>query len=92
MPLLPHVVVEAQLVQATVDVRAGDVAAARRCLRAALAIAGPLDLVRPFVQAGEEVGELLAEHQDRDEPFAARVRAAHRHRRRAPRERAPDRP
>lgn len=78
VPLLPHVVVEAQVVQATVDVRAGDVAAARRCLRAALATAGPLDLVRPFVQAGEEVGELLAEHQQGDEPFAARVRAAQR--------------
>ena len=78
VPLLPHVVVEAQLVQATVDARAGDVAAARRCLRAALATAGPLDLVRPFVQAGEEVGELLAEHQEGDESFAARVRAAHR--------------
>ena len=78
VPLLPHVVVEAQLVQATVDARAGDVAAARRCLRAALAIAGPLDLVRPFVQAGEEVGELLAEHPEGDESFAARVRAAHR--------------
>ena len=78
VPLLPHVVVEAQVVQATVDLRAGDVAAARRCLRAALATAGPLDLVRPFVQAGEEVGELLAERQQGDEPFAARVRAAHR--------------
>ena len=78
VPLLPQTFVEAQLVQATVDVRAGDVAAGRRCLRAALAAAEPLDLVRPFVQAGEEVGELLAEDQDRAERFAARVRAAHR--------------
>ena len=78
VPLVPHTLVEAQLVQATVDVRAGDLAAGRLCLRAALAASEPLDLVRPFVQAGEEVGVLLAEHQARTEPFAVRVRVAQR--------------
>ena len=77
--LMPHTLVEAHLVAATLAVRAGDLAAGGRALRAALTGAEPLDLLRPFALGGPEVGALLAEHRDRPGPdaaFAARALAA----------------
>jgi LuxR family maltose regulon positive regulatory protein len=61
-PLLPHSVVEAHLVQAQLDLSAGDRASARRALRRALTVAAPLGVLRPFVLAGPALHELLV-HQ-----------------------------
>jgi LuxR family transcriptional regulator, maltose regulon positive regulatory protein len=61
-PLLPHSVVEAHLVQAQLDLFAGDRASARRALRRALTVAAPLGVLRPFVLAGPALHELLV-HQ-----------------------------
>jgi LuxR family transcriptional regulator, maltose regulon positive regulatory protein len=79
--VMPHTLVEADLVAATLAVRAGDRAAGRRALGAALAAAEDLDLLRPFALGGPEVGALLAEPRFRPEgaaAFAARALAAHR--------------
>jgi LuxR family transcriptional regulator, maltose regulon positive regulatory protein len=79
--VLPHTLVEAHLVEATLAVRAGDPPEGRRALEAALAGAEPLDLLWPFALGGSEVGALLAEHRSRPGPaaaFAARALAAYR--------------
>lgn len=79
--VMPHTLVEAHLVAVTLAVRAGDPAAGRRALGAALTAAEDLDLLRPFALGGPEVGVLLAEAPSRPEPaasFAARALAAHR--------------
>jgi LuxR family maltose regulon positive regulatory protein len=61
-PLLRHSIVEAQLVEAQLDLSAGDRASARRALRRALTVAAPLGVLRPFVLAGPALHELLV-HQ-----------------------------
>ena len=61
-PLLPPSVVEGRLVEAQLDLSAGDRASARRALRRALSAASPLGVLRPFVLAGAAVRELLV-HQ-----------------------------
>ncbi|HEY2223721.1 MAG TPA: LuxR C-terminal-related transcriptional regulator [Actinomycetospora sp.] len=79
--LMPHTLVEAHLVAATLAVRAADPAAGRRALGDALAAAEDLDLLRPFALGGSEVGALLAEHRARPgiaAAFATRALAAYR--------------
>ncbi len=78
VPLLPVTTVEALLLQAVLAARAGDTTEAHGYLEAALATAEPLDLLRPFAQAEEEVMELLVAH--REDGFAARALAAYRRR------------
>ena len=81
VPLMPHTLVEAHLVAATLAVRAGDPAAGQLALASALTEAEGLDLLRPFALGGPEVGTLLAEHHPRPGPaaaFAARALAAYR--------------
>ncbi len=81
VPLMPHTLVEAHLVAATLAVHAGEPAAAQLALRSALAGAEALDLLRPFALGGPEVGTLLAEHRPRPgaaAAFAARALAAYR--------------
>ena len=60
--LLPHTLVEAWLLETTLAVAANERPAARRALQCALAVAEPLDALRPFAQAGPSVRELLV-HQ-----------------------------
>ena len=60
--LLPHTLVEAWLLETTLAVAADERPAARRALQSALALAEPLDALRPFVHAGPSVRELLV-HQ-----------------------------
>ena len=50
--LLPVSVVDAWLLETSIAVAAGERPAARRALQNALALAEPLDALRPFVQAG----------------------------------------
>ncbi|HTF48700.1 MAG TPA: LuxR C-terminal-related transcriptional regulator [Pseudonocardia sp.] len=61
-PLLSHTLVEAWLLETTLALVAVERPAARRALQTALAIAEPLDVLRPFVQAGQPVRELLVHH------------------------------
>jgi LuxR family maltose regulon positive regulatory protein len=60
--VLAHSVMEGRLVEAQLDLSAGDRASARRALRRALNEAAPLGVLRPFVLAGPAVHELLV-HQ-----------------------------
>jgi LuxR family maltose regulon positive regulatory protein len=60
--LLPHTQVDAWLLETTLAVTADERPAARRALQTALALAEPLDALRPFTHAGPEVRELLV-HQ-----------------------------
>ena len=79
--VMPHTLVEAHLVAATLAVHAGDRPAARQALRAALTDAEALELLRPFALGGPEVGALLAEHSPRtgtSAEFAALARDAYR--------------
>ena len=79
--VMPHTLVEAHLVAATLAVHAGDRSAARHALRAALTDAEALELLRPFALGGPEVGALLAEHSPgtgTSAEFAALARDAHR--------------
>jgi LuxR family maltose regulon positive regulatory protein len=78
VPLLPQTGVEAHLLQATLAARRGDQCGARRWMRAALATAEPIDLVRPFARGSAEVGMLLANHQDGTDGFPSRALAAYR--------------
>ncbi len=80
VPLLPQTTVEAHLVAAVLAARAGDDRGARGAVRDALAVAGPLDLVRPFAHAPAEVGALLAGLGAPLDAFATRALAAHRQR------------
>ncbi|TWF75023.1 LuxR family maltose regulon positive regulatory protein [Pseudonocardia hierapolitana] len=77
--VLPHTLVEALLVEASIDVTGGQVRTARDALRTALSSGASLDVVRPFALAEAEVRELLGRHIARStstEPFAARALAA----------------
>lgn len=77
VPLLPQTTVEAHLVRAALAARTGDGRGARDDVRAALAAAGPLDLLRPFAHAAPEVGTVLAGLGHPFDAFAARALAAH---------------
>jgi LuxR family transcriptional regulator, maltose regulon positive regulatory protein len=59
--VLPTTPVDALLQEAALAVGADDRFAARRALQSAIELAEPLELVRPFVHAGPEVRELLAQ-------------------------------
>jgi LuxR family maltose regulon positive regulatory protein len=61
-PLLPHTPVEAWLLETTLAITADERPTARRALQTALALAQPLDALRPFTHAGPGVRELLV-HQ-----------------------------
>jgi LuxR family maltose regulon positive regulatory protein len=61
--LLPHTVIEGWLLETSIAATAGERPAARHALQTALALAEPLDALRPFTQAGPIVRELLA-HQN----------------------------
>jgi LuxR family maltose regulon positive regulatory protein len=77
--VLPHTLVEALLVAASVDVSDGQVHTARNALRAALSAGASLEVVRPFALAEAEARELLGSHIARStstEPFAVRALAA----------------
>ena len=76
--VLPHTVVEALLVEASARVRRGEVQAARTALRTALALAKPLDVLRPFATAESPARALLDRQLHRSaapDPFAARALA-----------------
>ena len=60
--LLPQTVVDSWLLETSLAVAAGERPAARRALQTALAIAEPIDALRPFAEAGPSVRELLV-HQ-----------------------------
>jgi LuxR family maltose regulon positive regulatory protein len=77
--LVPHTLVDAWLLETTIAVAADERPAARRALQSALALAEPLDAIRPFAQTGPGVRELLV-HQlgsfGTAEAFAQRALAA----------------
>ena len=77
--LLPHTPVDAWLLETTLAMAADERPAARRALQTALALAEPLDALRPFAHAGPGVRELLV-HQlgsfGTTETFAQRALAA----------------
>ena len=77
--LLPHTLVDAWLLETTLAMDTDERPAARRALQTALALAEPLDALRPFAHAGPRVRELLV-HQHGSfgtaEAFAQRVLAA----------------
>jgi LuxR family maltose regulon positive regulatory protein len=83
--LLRHTVVEAWLLETSIAVAAGERPAARHALQTALALAAPLEALRPFTQAGPNVPELLVHQRGSfgaSEAFANRVLAigvAHQH-------------
>ena len=60
-PLLPSTTVEAWLVEAWGAMRMGDRPAGRSAVQEALALAEPMDLVRPFAVAGPGVRALLVD-------------------------------
>jgi LuxR family transcriptional regulator, maltose regulon positive regulatory protein len=74
--VLPQSVVEAWLLEASLAVDTGQRSAARRALRRALAVAEPLDSLRPFAYSGPGIRELLV-HQGgsfgTSDPFAERA-------------------
>ena len=77
--LLPHTAVEAWLLESSLAVRAGERPAARRALQAALAVAEPLDVLRPFTMAGPGIRELLVRQHGSfgaSQEFADRALAA----------------
>ena len=53
--LLPHTVVEGWLLETSIAAAADERPAARHALQTALALAEPLDALRPFIQAGPHV-------------------------------------
>jgi len=57
--LLPHTVVEGWLLETSIAAAADERPAARHALQTALALAEPLDALRPFIQAGPHVRALL---------------------------------
>jgi len=77
--LLPQSLVEAWLLETSLAVTAGERPAARRALQNALALAEPLDALRPFTHAGPGIRELLV-HQHgsfgTSDAFAERALAA----------------
>jgi LuxR family maltose regulon positive regulatory protein len=60
--VLPQTMVDAWLLETSIAVAAGERPAARRALQAALAVAEPIDALRPFAQAGAGIREMLV-HQ-----------------------------
>jgi len=75
--LSPITRVEARLLETTIELRAGHRTKARRALEAALALAEPAGLVRPFGEAGSLVRQLLVDQQGGFgtlDKFASRVR------------------
>jgi LuxR family transcriptional regulator, maltose regulon positive regulatory protein len=62
--LLPHTLVEAWLLETSLAAIADERPAARHALKTAVALAEPLQAIRPFTQAGPEVLDLL-EHEHR---------------------------
>ena len=77
--LLPYTLVDAWLLETTLAVDAAQRPTARRALQSALAVAEPLDALRPFAQAGHSVRELLIHHLGSfgtAETFAQRALAA----------------
>jgi LuxR family maltose regulon positive regulatory protein len=77
--VLPQTMVDAWLLETSIAVAAGERPAARRALQAALAVAEPIDALRPFAQAGAGIREMLV-HQHgsfgASEAFAGRALAA----------------
>jgi LuxR family maltose regulon positive regulatory protein len=76
--LLPHTVIEGWLLETSIAVTAGERPAARHALQTALALAEPLDALRPFTQAGPNIRELLVHQRGTfgaSETFANRVLA-----------------
>jgi LuxR family maltose regulon positive regulatory protein len=77
--LVSHTLVEAWVLETSLAVATGERPAARRALQAALAVAEPLDALRPFALAGPNVRELLV-HQHgsfgSSDAFADRALAA----------------
>jgi LuxR family maltose regulon positive regulatory protein len=74
--LLPHTVVEGWLLETSIAVTAGERPAARHALQTAMALAEPLDALRPFTQAGPNIPELLVHQRGSfgaSEAFATRV-------------------
>ena len=76
--LLPHTAVEGWLLQTSIAAAADERPAARHALQTALALAEPLDALRPFAQAGPHVSKLLIHLRGSfgaSEQFANRVPA-----------------
>jgi LuxR family transcriptional regulator, maltose regulon positive regulatory protein len=76
--LLPHTLTEGWLLETSIAVTAGERPAARHALQTALALAEPLDALRPFTQAGPNIAELLVHQRGSfgaSEAFANRVLA-----------------
>jgi LuxR family maltose regulon positive regulatory protein len=73
--LLPYTAVDAHLVEAEAALRAEDPGAGTAALEAALAVAEPLGVARPFALAGTSTQHLLDARTPQG-PFADRVRAA----------------
>jgi LuxR family maltose regulon positive regulatory protein len=77
--LLPHTLVEAFLLETALTLAGDERPAARRALRAALAVAEPLDALRPFTHAEPSIHALLALQHDSfgaTDAFAQRALAA----------------
>ena len=77
--LLPYSLVEAWLLESSLAACADERPAARRALQTALAVAEPLDALRPFTHAGPGVRELLVHQRGSfgtSEAFADRALAA----------------
>jgi LuxR family maltose regulon positive regulatory protein len=78
-PMLPQSLVDAWLLETSLAVASGERPAARRALQSSLAVAEPLDALRPFAHAGPGIRELLV-HQHgsfgASDAFAERALAA----------------
>ena len=77
--LLPQTMVEAWLLESSLALRAEERPAARRALKTALAVAEPLDTLRPLTTAGAGIRELLVHQRGSfgaSEKFADRALAA----------------
>ena len=70
-PVLPSTVVEAWLLEVWGALRTGDRPAARQALQNALALAEPMDTLRPFALAGQGLRVLLVDQLNGDRDPAA---------------------
>ena len=70
-PALPSTVVEAWLLEVWGALRTGDRPAARQALQTALALAEPMDTLRPFALAGQGLRVLLVDQLNGDRDPAA---------------------
>ncbi|MGZ4539733.1 MAG: AAA family ATPase [Blastococcus sp.] len=79
-PVLPSTVVEAWLLEAWAGLRMGNRPAARHAVQTALALAEPLDALRPFALAGQGVRTLIVDQLglENSHEFAVRALAARR--------------